>query len=268
MQATELLEEVIAAHGGRDRWRSVEVIEASFSSGGLAFAAHLQPFALKGLRVSMMPHSWQLALNGYCRPDWCGIWTPTHVQIIAGDDSVVAERHDPRTSFSRVSRQFRWDKLDLLYFAGYALWNYLSFPFILEAPGVKLATAGDAKMAPGRRLMAEFDERVPTHSRLQTFHLDKDGLLLRHDYTADVIGRWATAANFCIASEEVDGLRFYTRRRVLPRFGGLTVSPVPTLVWIEIGDIHLIRTGGAAQTIGAMFGPGVATHRQRCTEKR
>jgi hypothetical protein len=244
VQATELFEEVIAAHGGRDRWQSVEVIEASFSSGGLAFAAHLQPFALKGLRVSLMPHSRHLALNGYCRSDWCGIWTPTHVQIIDGDDSVVAERCDPRTSFSRVSRQFRWDKFDLLYFAGYALWNYLSFPFILEAPGVRLATPGDTKVTSERRLTAEFDERVPTHSRLQTFHLDEAGLLFRHDYTADVIGRWATAANFCIASEQVDGLRFYTRRRVLPRFGEHRVSPVPTLVWIEIGDIRLVRTGG------------------------
>lgn len=244
MQAIGLFEEVVAAHGGRDRWRSVEVIEAAFSSGGLAFAAHLQPFALKGLRVSLMPHKQQLVLTGYCHPDWRGIWSPTHVQITDGADAVVAERHDPRASFSRVSRQLRWDKLDLLYFAGYALWNYLSFPFILEAPGVTLATCDDGKLAPERRLMAEFDERVATHSRLQTFHIDEAGLLFRHDSTADVIGRWATAANFCLASEQVDGLRFYTRRRVLPRFGERKVLPFPTLVWIEIGDLRLVRAGG------------------------
>ena len=66
--------------------------------------------------------------------------------------------------------------------------------------------------------------------------LDAAGLLRRHDYTADVIGGWATAANRCLASEVVDDLRFYTRRLVTPRFGDHLVLPGPTLVWIELDD--------------------------------
>ena len=71
------------------------------------------------------------------------------------------------------------------------------------------------------------------------------GLLLRHDYTADVIGGWATAANRCLASAVVDGLRFYTRRLVTPRFGDHVVLPGPTLVWIELDDIRVHRRVGA-----------------------
>jgi hypothetical protein len=80
---------------------------------------------------------------------------------------------------------------------------------------------------------------------VQSFHVDASGLLTRHDYTADVIGKWANAANFCLASEIVDGVRFYTRRRVLPRFGTQTVLPFPTLVWIEIDAIRLISAQAA-----------------------
>lgn len=244
MRPIDLLDEVIEAHGGRRRWRSVDVIEASFSAGGLAFALRFQPQALRSLRVSLKPHARRLVLQGYGRPDWCGVWTPTHVQIVDENDSVVLERHDPRPCFSRLGKQLRWDRLDLLYFTGYALWNYLCFPFILEAPGVSIVESTEAGGATSRRLLASFDECVPTHSRFQTFHIDESGLLGRHDYTAVVIGRWATAANYCLASEQVEGLRFYTRRRVYPRIGARLVLPFPTLVWIEIDDIHLISVEG------------------------
>ena len=240
MKSVDLIEEVIEAHGGRRRWQSLDTIEASFSSGGLAFSLHLQPLALRGLRVFLKPHARHLVLRGYCRKDWSGVWTPTHVRILDGNGSLVAERHNPRAFFSRIGRQFRWDKLDLLYFAGYALWNYLSFPFILEEPGVTVIESESVEGEASGRLVARFDDDVPTHSKFQTFHVDKSGLLNRHDYTADVIGRWAKAANFCLATEWVDGLRFYTRRRVYPRVGVQTVLPFPTLIWIEIDDIRLV----------------------------
>lgn len=233
------LAEIIEAHGGEARWRRLETIEASFSSGGLAFSLHMQPMALRGLRVTLRPHARHLVLHDYGGAGRGGIWTPDKVSLLDESGSTVAERAQPRRMFSRPDRMVRWDRLDLLYFAGYALWNYLSFPFLLRSPGVELMETGQAGNLDGRRLTARFDDDVPTHSRLQTFHLDRAGLLTRHDYTADVIGRWAKAANLCLASEVVDGLRFYTRRKVYPRLGAEGVSPWPTLVWIELDDIRL-----------------------------
>jgi hypothetical protein len=237
MKSNDLLEQVIAAHGGRARWQAVERIEFSLSSGGLAFSLHLQPWALHNLEISLQPHARRVVLRNFCHKGWSGVWTANYLQIQDGDGILVAERHDPRKSFSRLDKQVRWDKLDILYFAGYALWNYLGFPFILESPGVSL----DESLEPNsRRLLARFDPTVPTHSEHQAFHIDASGLLTRHDYTADVIGSWANAANLCLASEMVDGLRFYTRRRVFPRFGTQTVLPFPTLVWIDIDAIRLV----------------------------
>lgn len=236
MKSNPLFEKVLEAHGGRQRWQSLDRIEADFSSGGLAFSLHLQPWALQGLKISVHPHARRVVLQDFVHPGWSGEWTPEQVQILDGSGKVVAQRQHPRDAFSRIDKQVRWNKLDILYFAGYALWNYLSFPFIPEAPGVSLSETESNT----RKLRARFDSSVPTHSEVQSFHVDASGLLTRHDYTADVIGKWANAANFCLASEVVDGLRFYTRRRVLPRLGMQTVLPFPTLVWIEIDAIRLI----------------------------
>jgi hypothetical protein len=241
MDATRLLDDVIAAHGGRERWRQVDTIEANLSSGGLAFALHLQPRALLNLKVAVRPHAREVVLGDYVHPGWRGVWTGDEVRILDDQGKTAAQRSQPRMSFSRLDRQVRWDKLDMLYFAGYALWNYLSFPFILEAPGVSLTESKRPQTRGARRIDARFDPGIPTHSTLQSFHLDNKGLLLRHDYTADVIGRWARAANACLASECVDGLRFYTRRRVTPRIGPDKSLPLPTLVWIEIDDIRVRR---------------------------
>ena len=241
MDTTQLLEAVIDAHGGRERWRQVDTIEAKLSSGGLAFTLHLQPWALRRLRIAVRPHAREVILGDYVRPGWRGIWTPDEVRVVDAGGDTVAQRSQPRRFFARPDRQVRWDKLGMLYFAGYALWNYLGFPFILEQPGVSLSHSGRASGGGSQRLDAHFEPGVPTHSAMQSFHLDDNGLLLRHDYTADVIGRWAKAANACLASETVDGLRFYTRRRVTPRMPGDTALPFPTLVWIEIDDIRVRR---------------------------
>ncbi len=233
MDSDDLFERVIEAHGGRERWRAVDTIEARLDSAGLAFTLHMQPSALRDLRIQVRPHAREVVLDDFCHPGWRGVWTPDQVRLFDADDKLVEQRDQPRASFARPIKRLRWDKLDILYFAGYALWNYLSFPFILEEPGVSLIESGAG------RLSARFDASVPTHSPIQVFHIDPDGALARHDYTADVIGAWATAANLCLASETVDGLRFYTRRRVYPRLGEGGPMPFPTLVRIDLDAIHL-----------------------------
>lgn len=238
MDTQQFLAEVLEAHGGRDRWQSVKVIEASLSSGGFAFATHCQPSALRGLQVSIEPHEQRVAFRHFGGPGWSGVWSPSYVALHDAEARMVCERHAPRDQFRRFVKNVVWDKLDILYFAGYALWNYLSFPFLLAGPGVavSLTEARDARSGP--QLAASFPPSIATHSPRQVFHFDQRRHLVRHDYTADVIGGWATAANCILASEEVGGLRFYTRRKVYPRMGPRqTVLPLPLLVWIEIDDI-------------------------------
>lgn len=237
MPLQSILEQTIEAHGGRDRWRAVGAIDFSLSSGGFAFFSRSQPSALKNLEVSLRPHERETTLGDFPRPGWRGVWRPDTVQIFDAAGRLKRERRDPRRHFGGLVNQVYWDKLDILYFAGYALWNYLTFPFILEEPGVAVTEAKGG--AP--RLDAVFDAEFPTHSARQSFWLDPSRRLLRHDYRADVIGRWAAAANFCLDSVETGRLRFYTRRKVYPRLGQRqTIVRFPTLVWIAIDNLRVV----------------------------
>ena len=238
MTPAELLNATIEAHGGRERWRRVGAIRAKLSSGGLAFQSRCQPNALKNLKIEARPHDLAVTLGDFVRPGWRGTWTPTLAAIRDDRGRLVAERRDPREHFRGVVSQVYWDKLDILTFAGYALWNYLSFPFLLEQDGVELTGVSPADDGGTVRLDVRFPPGFPTHSERQSFHVDSGRRLVRHDYTAEPIGSWATGANFCLASEVAGGVRFYTRRKVFPRLGPRgTVFRFPTLVWIAIDDL-------------------------------
>jgi|SRR5271166_925315 len=179
----ELLNETIEAHGGRERWRRVGAIRAALSSGGLAFQSRCQPNALKNLKIEVRPHDIAVTLGDFVRRGWRGTWTPALAAIHDDRGQLVAQRRDPRSHFSGVVSQVYWDKLDILTFAGYALWNYLSFPFLLERDDVELVGATPAAGDGNLRLDVRFGPGIPTHSRRQSFHIDPGRRLVRHDYT-------------------------------------------------------------------------------------
>jgi hypothetical protein len=181
------------------------------------------------------PHARETTLRDFPRAGWRGTWTPDCVQICDPDGGLKGERRDPRRHFRGLLNQVYWDKLDILYFAGYALWN------LLEEASVALTETDRSGASP--RLDAVFRADFPTHSAKQSFLLGPSRRLVRHDYAADVIGAWAAAAHFCLDSVEVEGLRFYTRRKVFPRLGSReAVVRFPTLVWIEIDDVRIVRS--------------------------
>lgn len=199
-----LLEEAIAAHGGIERWREVNRIRLTLRCGGIAMAMKGRPGVLRELDATVDPR----------RP---------RVQFdLLGTFDGEAGR--PRG----ISRRVRWTDEDVVYFTGYALWNYVNAPFLLAGEGVSVEELSS------RRLRATFPAELPTHSRKQVFHLADDGRITRLDYTAEVFGPFAIAANHCLAHERVDGLLFATRRRVVPR--GL---PGPALVTVAIDGISL-----------------------------
>ena len=188
MTPAELLNETIEAHGGRARWRRVEAITATLSSGGLAFQSRCQPNALKNLTIEVRPHDVAVTLADFVRPGWKGIWTPARAAIHDADGRLVEERSDPRSHFRGLVNQVYWDKLDILTFAGYALWNYLSFPFLLDGPDVALIGADGPSQAGILRLDVRFAAGAPTHSAIQSFHIDPQRRLVQHDYVAEPIG--------------------------------------------------------------------------------
>ncbi len=184
-RSKELLDETIEAHGGRERWRAAHTIEFALSSGGFAFLSRSQPNALRNLKVALRPHERRTLIRDFPRPGWQGAWTPDRVEIRDPGGGLAGARLEPRRHFRGLLNKVHWDKLDILYFAGYALWNYLTFPFLLEAPGVLVAEGGcGRRLAPPRRRLrpglsdpfgkAEFSSRPVTPARPPRLHGRRD----------------------------------------------------------------------------------------------
>ena len=167
-------------------------------------------------------------------------------RIEPSDAEQPDNRTDPRSAFfglSGLRRNVHWDRLDVAYFAGYASWNYLTAPLLLTREGITVIE-GEPWQESGqqwRRLEATFPAQIHTHCQKQTFYVDTDGLIRRHDFVAKAVGSWAKATLYCDQHRHVDGLIFPTRRRVLPRGPGGRVLSRPTLLDLDFDEIEIER---------------------------
>jgi hypothetical protein len=173
-----------------------------------------------------------------------GVFDHGSVRIEAADGGVLEFRERPRERFfgrSGLRRNLRWDGLDAGYFAGYAWWNYLTTPYLLAREAVSAIEIEPWREGgeTWRRLEAIFPDDLDTHSPRQVFYYDRELRLRRHDYVAEIIGRWARAAHLCADHVEVEGLVFPTRRRVVPRGPGNRPLPAPTLVSLQLSSIEV-----------------------------
>ncbi len=133
-----------------------------------------------------------------------GVFDHGAVRIETLDGEVLESRERPRERFfglSGLRRNLRWDALDATYFAGYAWWNYLNAPYLLAPRGRQRARGRAVARArrgeTWRRLEARFRRRSRHPLAAPDVLLRRRLRLRRHDYTAEVVGRWARAAHLC-----------------------------------------------------------------------
>ncbi len=235
--AIELVEQAIAAHGGLEMWERAGEVSVQVSSGGLAFASKHQGRAVRDVEARIATRGQHVTLTPYPAPGQRGVLEAGGtVRILTDEGELVEERDSARGAFGDLRHQLWWDRLDILYFATYALWTYVSTPFVLAREDYRIREL-DPWVENGeswRRLAVRFPEHVHTHSREQVFYFDDAGLIRRHDYTAEPIGGWAKAAHYCLDHRDFDGLVVPTRRRVYPRRRSNRRRRGPLLVWIEV----------------------------------
>ena len=139
-----------------------------------------------------------------------------------------------RDYFSNVRQFFYWDDLDMAYFANYAFWNYFTLPNLLINNEIEWLEKSEGF------LQATFPDYIPTHSKFQEFHFDlKTGLLLQHNYTADIISRFATAANVVLEHKTSNNIIFASSRRVTPKSGNGKALSFPILIDIIVHKFNL-----------------------------
>ena len=239
----DLVTLAVNAHGGLAAWHRLVAFEAQLRFGGLAFASRWNLAGARMRSARIETRRPLVTLDDYPRPGWRGVFEGDVVRLETPQGLTHSHRDQPREAFGSIRSFLWWDDLDLLYFSGYAIWNYLCTPFILAGDRLRKRELepevhGETTW---RRLEVEFPAAIPTHSRRQIFHFDTSGLMQRLDYTAEVFAPWAHAANFCLEYSEIAGIQVATRRRVVPRrFDGRALSG-PTLVWIEISDLEVER---------------------------
>ena len=236
---TPLLKVAIDAHGGLERWSKVRTIVASASITGAIWTLKGQPDYLDDI-VMRVDTAEQRVVTEFPARDRRLTFTPERVTLEEPKGRLSQERGDPEASFIGQSRETPWDPLHVAYFHGEALWTYLNSPFLYAQPG--FATEEIAPIQVGgeqwRRLRVTFPDRIKSHSRVQISCFGADGLLRRHDYTVDILGG-ATGLNYALDYQDIEGLKFFTKRRVYAYEGDYMLVPEPVLVSIDVSHIAL-----------------------------
>lgn len=236
----DLLNEVLAAHGGLDHWNSFEEASATIISGG-------ELWGMKGIdadatprRVTAAIHREWTHIKPYGNPDWGMTFEPERVEIEAVDKTLVAERVEPRAAFAGHALNSPWDPLHRAYFNGYAMWTYLNTPFLMALPGFRTDEIApwDEQGETWRVLRTTFPRQIESHCPVQDFYFGPDFLLRRHDYQVDISGSFL-AAQYVYDVVEANGIRFPTKRRAHPRDPNGRPDRDRTYVWIDLADYRM-----------------------------
>jgi len=234
-----LLADVLRVHGGLDRWRTFSRLEATIVTGG-GF------WAMKGLvqdpaprQMTVWLHEESSSVTPFGDADWHTEFTPKRIAIVRSDGTIVGERADPRASFAGHDMMTPWDPLHRAYFNGYALWTYLTSPFLLAAPGVNVTeldpwNEGQETL---RVLRAHFPNAIETHSSIQDFFFGPDLLLRRHDYNVDVAGGFS-AVQLVSDYIEANGILLPSKRRAYTKGPDHGPALEPLMVSIDLDNVR------------------------------
>jgi hypothetical protein len=233
-----MLESILAAHGGLAAFQQVnEIIVDGTIGGRLIYTRGLSGHPRR-FQINIKTTEVQTTLTPFPQEGFRGVFTPNQTWIESLDGVIQRSRENPRERFRWGTLSVPWDDLDLLYFFGYALWNYFMTPFVFTWPGFSIKEA--APLIEGketwRALEVTFPKSIPTHCDTQTFYFDERGLLRRLDYMAEIFGRVARGAHYCYEHKSFDGVMIPTKREVFVRVGRRPLR----LMTVMDGRIHAV----------------------------
>lgn len=232
-----LLEAVLDAHGGLDRWRAYNMVQATIVTGGKLWELKGQPQDAVPRRMTAALHHEWASVQPFGASDQRSDFTPQRIAVEKLDGRVVAERSHPRESFAGHELTTPWDPLQRGYFNGYAMWTYLNSPFLLAYPGVTVTEIDPVEEGSQtcRGLQAHFPAGIASHSTAQEFYFDSDYLLCRHDYRVDIAGGFA-AIQYIRDMVQADGIMMPSTRRAYHCDADGRPMPDELMVSIDLSD--------------------------------
>lgn len=222
-RANGLVTESIEAHGGLERWRALTSFTGRMTGGGPLFEMVGHPDAIRNVSFSASTREQEMRQWPMGGPDLRSIVQPARVALVNGAGETVQESDDPRGGYPPTALKGKlpeWNALNVAYFTGYAIWNYLMAPFLWTWPGVQTEQLEPVDGENGgrlRRLRVRYPADIATHSTEETFYFSDAGLIVRVDYAPEVTGN-RPSANFASEHREVTGgIVMPTRRVIRPR---------------------------------------------------
>jgi hypothetical protein len=179
-----LLDKALKACGGLEHWNRFDRFEVHLSIGGSYLASKVDATMLKEIVVSGDTRSQSAEVvgmldssrRGLCRANWVGI--ENYSGTISAQQSVTPE------TFAKLGSMARWTELDVVYYCGISIWNFVNCPFFLAEGGFKIG-----EMAPlntdgeeWRRLHVMVPDRIATEAREQILYFDSRNRHRRTDY--------------------------------------------------------------------------------------
>jgi hypothetical protein len=235
----DLLDFVLDAHGGHERWSGVSTLTAKLAVGGPFWGQQGFADALLDETLTIDTRRQHAVFTPWTAPGQSLTFDtdPERVVLQTADGQTIDSRTSPRSSYAAHDPHSPWDALQVGYFLCYGMWNYLTTPFLLAYPGVQVReiTPWQQDGQTWRRLQATFRASITTHSAEQVFYFGDDGLLRRLDYTVEADG--GRAAHYTAGYKTFDGLAFPTRRRVYRRNPDGTPDRSVTAITLDIHDI-------------------------------
>ena len=234
-----VLQNALRASGGLDLWRLTRHFTAHMSITGVLCTEKCSTANLKELVVEGSTHTQELEITGFPRPYMRALYRPDWVALQGQDARRVMERPGSPDEFRRGLQSRTWHELQLAYYCGYLIWNYMVTPFILgevdfETKELRRSGVRGERL---RRLEVTFPARVVTHGATQTFYFEREGPLRRLDYAAAHENGTRIAQMFS-GHQRFAGILVPTLCRLLRV--GADGAPVakPTLLDLEIFDVN------------------------------
>jgi hypothetical protein len=235
---SDLLETVIEAHGGLDRWNQLNSVSARLIQGGALWELKGHAGVLDDVVVTASLHEERASHRPFGAADRRSAFTPDRVAIETDDGTVLKALDKPRASFAGHAFETPWSTLQLAYFVGTAMWTYLTQPFTFTLPGFQTSELEpwDEAGQQWRRLRVVWPSYLATHSSEQTLYFNSDGLLARHDYDVEISGG-TSAAHYVSDYADAAGIKLPTKHRIFPRNPDGQALPEPLVVSIDLNEI-------------------------------
>jgi hypothetical protein len=231
-----LLEDVVEAAGGFDRWNQVSRFTLHMSIDGPLFTRKNQPGRVKDVVVEGATRIPTLSIVGFGGVDERCIYRPESVLIERSDGKLLAKRRHRDAIARDLCKRQQWDELDLASFCARMIWTMVVVPFLLAEADVAVRQLEPwaERDESWDRLQAILPSRTEAIALNQILYFDRDRRQRRVDYHAE---NWngIGMARRTSAHETFSGICLPTLSRCLEIDAAGNINPQP-LVDLEVFD--------------------------------